>query len=209
MKAIVEEMNGRIFPFLQEVVKHVDEAAAKCEKVVMGGRDVSELYSEIAKCLDVVADDFPHESKSSIDNSDATEDPDGTDKAGDTISTSKKDSLSPEGRSSLRSILSNPLHFSAIIVARFVDESQLLAIIDSRKRANDIYSRFLQYVKVRTKQYPCLNAILQSVREAKVAKDAMRRKLPRNPWDNIIVHRVDAPPVGDERSPSFGKKIVI
>jgi hypothetical protein len=58
MKAKVEEMNGRIFPFLQEVVKHVDEASAKCEKVVVGGRDVSELYSEIARCRDVAADDF-------------------------------------------------------------------------------------------------------------------------------------------------------
>jgi hypothetical protein len=40
MKATVEEMNGWIFPFLQEVVKLVDEAAAKCEKVVVGGRNV-------------------------------------------------------------------------------------------------------------------------------------------------------------------------
>jgi hypothetical protein len=78
-------MTGRIFPFLQEVVSHVDEAAAKCEKVVVGGRDVSELYSEIAWSLEVAYD-----SKSSIDDSNRIDD---TDDPSDASSTSKRTSF--------------------------------------------------------------------------------------------------------------------
>jgi len=166
----VEEMTGRIFPFLQEVVSHVDVADAKCEKVVVGGRDVSELYSEIAWSLEIATVNFKYDSKSSIDDSNHHDDPDGTDDLSDASSTSKKDFLSPEARSSLCQIR---FIFGRSLWLGFVDESRVVAIITSRKRANDICAQFLRYVASKVKQYPCWNAILQSVHEAKDAREAM------------------------------------
>jgi hypothetical protein len=106
-------------------------------------------------------------------------------------------------------MLSHPLHFAAIVVARFVDESQLVNIIDSRITANDIYSQFMEFVIKKARGYPCLFRLCQSVDEAKEAKKTMRKKMSCNPHRKIVVHGVDGPPAGDESSDSLNKKILI
>jgi hypothetical protein len=210
MPATQEELESRVFPALQELVEAIDRAAELCEKVISDGEDLVAIYPKIAWCLEVLADDYDYNVPDKVVESQLEENGDNSDDLDDF---DERHVLTPEARMTLRTTVSNPTHFSAVVVARFVDDNKLMTIIPSKQKTNDIYCQFSAYVRAEAKQYPCLRALWKGVEDSKKEAEYIRTTVGSSRvWQRVIVHRVNGPARGKKttyKSPPIGKKIII